>query len=104
MSLKRCANCAIASKFATQLLTTLPLFSADFLNRTPQPPSFAVTRQAVQALKTMEALDAWEDVTELGNHLLDMPVEPKLGKTLLYSVALKCLDPVLTIVCCSAYR
>jgi len=52
----------------------------------------------------MEALDAWEDVTELGNHLLDLPIEPRLGKMVLYAVLLKCLDPVLTIVCCAAYR
>ena len=63
-----------------------------------------MTRNAVQMLKTMEALDAWEDVTELGNHLLDLPVEPRLGKMVLYAVVLKCLDPVLTIVCCAAYR
>ena len=42
---------------------------ADFLNRAPQQPSFMVMRNAVQMLKTMEALDEWEDewedVTEL---------------------------------------
>ena len=58
----------------------------------------------IQVLKTIEALDAWEDVTELGNHLLDLPVEPRLGKMLLYSIALKCVDPVLTIVACAAYK
>ena len=63
-----------------------------------------VTRNAVQLLKTIEALDTWEDVTELGSHLLDLPIEPRLAKMLLYSVVLKCLDPVLTIVCCSSYR
>ena len=55
-------------------------------------------------LQTIDALDSWEDLTELGHHLLDLPVEPRLGKMLLYSVVLKCLDPVLTIVCCLAYR
>ncbi len=88
----------------TKLLAPPNTPIADFLNRTPQPPSFMVTRNAVQALKTMEALDAWEDVTELGNHLLDLPIEPRLGKMVLYAVVLKCLDPVLTIVCCTAYR
>jgi len=34
---------------------------------------------------------------ELSHHLLDLPVEPRLGKMLLYSIVLKCLlDPVLT--------
>jgi HrpA-like RNA helicase len=88
----------------TKLLAPPNTPIADFLSRTPQPPSFMVTRNAVQMLKTMEALDAWEDVTELGSHLLDMPVEPRLGKMVLYAVVLKCLDPILTIVCCISYR
>ncbi|XP_043241748.1 3'-5' RNA helicase YTHDC2-like isoform X2 [Amphibalanus amphitrite] len=77
---------------------------ADFLAKTPDPPPFMVTRAAVQLLKTIDALDPWEDVTELGHHLLDLPVEPRLGKAVLYSIVLKCLDPVLTIVCCLAHR
>ena len=49
-------------------------------------------------------MDQWEDLTELGHHLADLPVEPRLGKMVLYSIVLKCLDPVLTIVCALAYR
>ena len=73
---------------------------ADFLARISDPPSFQTTRTNVQALKTMEALNTLEDLTELGNHLLDLPVEPQYGKMLLYAINLKCLDPVLTIVSC----
>ncbi|XP_054714089.1 3'-5' RNA helicase YTHDC2-like [Uloborus diversus] len=77
---------------------------ADFLAKAPDPPPFMVTRNAVTLLKTIDALDPWEELTELGLHLLDLPIEPRLGKMVLYSVVLKCLDPVLTIVCCLAYR
>ncbi|XP_076620145.1 3'-5' RNA helicase YTHDC2 [Colletes latitarsis] len=77
---------------------------AEFLERALEPPSNIVTRNAVQLLKTIDALDPWEDLTELGSHLLDLPVEPRLGKMLLYAVVLKCLDPVLTIVCSLAYK
>ena len=73
---------------------------ADYLARISDPPSFQTTRTNVQSLKTMEALNTLEDLTELGNHLLDLPVEPKYGKMLLYALNLKCLDPVLTIVAC----
>ena len=31
---------------------------------------------------------------------MELSVEPRLGKIILASVALRCLDPVLTIVCC----
>ncbi|XP_012146608.1 3'-5' RNA helicase YTHDC2 [Megachile rotundata] len=77
---------------------------AEFLDRAIEPPSNMVTRNAVQLLKTIDALDPWEDLTELGSHLLDLPIEPRLGKMLLYAVVLKCLDPVLTIVCSLAYK
>lgn len=77
---------------------------AEFFERAIEPPPILVTRNAVQLLKTIDALDTWENLTELGTHLLDLPVEPRLGKTLLYAVVLKCLDPILTIVCSLAYR
>lgn len=77
---------------------------AEYLDRALEPPPSIVTRNAVQLLKSIDALDAWEDLTELGTHLLDLPVEPRLGKMLLYAVVLKCLDPILTIVCSLAYR
>ena len=77
---------------------------AEFLDRAIEPPSNVVTRNAVQLLKTIDALDTWESLTELGTHLLDLPVEPRLGKMLLYAVVLKCLDPILTIVCSLSYR
>ncbi|XP_015112250.1 3'-5' RNA helicase YTHDC2 [Diachasma alloeum] len=77
---------------------------AEYLDRALEPPSNIVTRNAVQLLKSIDALDAWEDLTELGTHLLDLPVEPRLGKMLLYAVVLKCLDPILTIVCSLAYK
>ncbi|KAK0178149.1 hypothetical protein PV328_002126 [Microctonus aethiopoides] len=77
---------------------------AEYLDRALEPPSNFITRNAVQLLKSIDALDAWEDLTELGTHLLDLPVEPRLGKMLLYAVVLKCLDPILTIVCSLAYK
>ncbi|XP_046559065.1 3'-5' RNA helicase YTHDC2-like [Haliotis rubra] len=88
----------------TKLLAPVNMSIADFLAKCPEPPSFLVTRNAVQLLKQMDALDTWEDLTELGHHLTDLPVEPRLGKMVLYSVVLKCLDPILTIVCALAYK
>lgn len=54
--------------------------------------------------KTIDAMDPWEDLTELGYHLADLPVEPHLGKMVLCAVVLKCLDPILTITCMLSYR
>ncbi len=55
-------------------------------------------------LQQIDALDQYDDLTELGHHLVDLPVEPRYGKMVLYSVVLKCLDPILTIACALAYR
>ena len=77
---------------------------ADYLARMSNPPPFQTTRTNIQTLKIMEALNNLEDITELGNHLLDLPVDPRFGKMILYAVSLKCLDPVLTIVACLSYK
>lgn len=77
---------------------------AEFLSNAPETPSKLMIDNAVNLLKTIDALDPWEDLTELGHHLVDLPIEPRLGKMVLYSVVLKCLDPVLTIACALAYK
>ena len=55
-------------------------------------------------MQQIDALDPFDELTELGHHLTDLPVEPRYGKMVLYSVVLKCLDPILTIACSLAYR
>ncbi|XP_072216626.1 3'-5' RNA helicase YTHDC2 isoform X2 [Excalfactoria chinensis] len=76
----------------------------DFLMKAPDPPPSSIVNNAIQMLKKIDAMDAWEDLTELGYHLVELPVEPHLGKMVLCAVVLKCLDPVLTIACTLAYR
>ncbi|XP_071964049.1 3'-5' RNA helicase YTHDC2-like [Antedon mediterranea] len=77
---------------------------ADFLSKAPEPPNFLTIKNSIQLLKDVDAMDNWEDLTELGHHLADLPIEPTLGKMVLYSIVFKCLDPILTIVCSLAYR
>nr|XP_033784978.1 3'-5' RNA helicase YTHDC2 isoform X1 [Geotrypetes seraphini] len=88
----------------TKLLAPINCPIADFLMKAPEPPPTLIVRNAVQMLKTIDAMDTWEDLTELGYHLADLPVEPHLGKMVLCAVVLKCLDPILTIACTLAYR
>ncbi|KAM6310741.1 LOW QUALITY PROTEIN: 3'-5' RNA helicase YTHDC2-like [Podargus strigoides] len=73
-------------------------------SKAPDPPPALIVRNAVQMLKTIDAMDPWEDLTELGYCLTELPVEPHLGKMVVCAVVLKCLDPVLTIVCTLAYQ
>ncbi|XP_053330262.1 3'-5' RNA helicase YTHDC2 [Spea bombifrons] len=88
----------------TKLLAPINCPIADFLMKAPEPPPALIVRNAVQMLKTIDAMDTWEDLTELGYHLADLPVEPHLGKMVLCAVVLKCLDPILTIACTLAHR
>lgn len=88
----------------TKLLAPTSCPVAEFLSKAPQPPPPHAIRNAVTMLKTIAALDQHEDLTELGYHLADLPVEPHLGKMVLCAVVLKCLDPILTIACTLAYR
>uniref|UniRef100_A0A3B3HYC5 RNA helicase n=1 Tax=Oryzias latipes TaxID=8090 RepID=A0A3B3HYC5_ORYLA len=88
----------------TKLLAPSSCLIGDFLSKAPQPPPARSVSSAVQVLKKIDALEQNEDLTELGYRLADLPVEPQLGKMVLCGVVLKCLDPILTIVCALAYR
>ncbi|XP_062334436.1 3'-5' RNA helicase YTHDC2 isoform X1 [Osmerus eperlanus] len=88
----------------TKLLAPITCTIAEFLSKAPEPPPILIVKNAVQMLKTIDAMDPWEDLTELGYHLADLPVEPHLGKMVLCAVVLKCLDPILTIACTLAHR
>jgi HrpA-like RNA helicase len=57
-----------------------------------------------QLLEDIGALDERERLTSLGRHLAALPLPPALGKMLLYACLFGCLDPVLTVACCMAYR
>ncbi|TSL28277.1 putative ATP-dependent RNA helicase YTHDC2 [Bagarius yarrelli] len=88
----------------TKLLAPVTCSIAEFLAKAPEPPHLLTVKNAVQMLKTIDAMDPWEDLTELGYHLADLPIEPHLGKMVLCAVVLKCLDPILTIACMLSYR
>uniref|UniRef100_H3CDI3 RNA helicase n=1 Tax=Tetraodon nigroviridis TaxID=99883 RepID=H3CDI3_TETNG len=88
----------------TKLLAPPSCQVAEFLSKAPQPPPAHAIKNALQMLKSIDAMEQHEDLTDLGFHLADLPVEPHLGKMVLCAVALKCLDPILTIACTLAYR
>lgn len=69
----------------------------DFLAKAMQPPDPLSVRNSVQLLKTIGALDDNEELTNLGIHLANLPVDPRIGKMLIMGAILSCLDPVLSI-------
>lgn len=78
---------------------------ADFLAKAVEPPAQAAITGAVQLLEDIGALEpGTEALTVLGRHLAALPLPPRVGKMLLYGLLFGCLDPVLTVACCMAYR
>ena len=75
-----------------------------FIQKALDPPNPLNISTSIEKLKIMDALNVDGSLSELGVHLLDLPLEPCLGKMVLYSVILRCLDPVLTIACTLAHK
>uniref|UniRef100_UPI00358FE3E5 3'-5' RNA helicase YTHDC2-like n=1 Tax=Myxine glutinosa TaxID=7769 RepID=UPI00358FE3E5 len=88
----------------TKLLAPNNVTVEEYLSKAPEPPSLLLIKDSITLLKAMDAMDESQDLTALGHHLSDLPIEPRFGKMVLYSVVLKCLDPVLTIACSLAHR
>ncbi|KAK9996531.1 hypothetical protein SO802_021217 [Lithocarpus litseifolius] len=71
---------------------------SEFLSRALQPPEPLSVQNAVEYLKIIGALDENENLTLLGRNLSTLPVEPKLGKMLIFGAIFNCLDPIMTVV------
>ena len=70
---------------------------ADTLALALTPPPAPAVAAALAQLRALRALDTAEALTPLGQCLVRMPVDARLGKMLIYGAMLRCLDPVLTV-------
>ncbi|CAI5462408.1 unnamed protein product [Closterium sp. Yama58-4] len=75
-----------------------------FLSKAMQPPEPLAVQNAVQLLETIGAFTPDEQLTSLGCHLAAIPVEPRIGKMLIFGAIFNCLAPALTIAASLAYR
>ena len=93
--------------------------AAAFLAKAAEPPPPAAVGNALRLLEAIGAItppaaeggdppgrqqQRGERLTTLGRHLAALPLAPAVGKLVLYGVLFRCLDPVLTVACCLAYR
>lgn len=88
----------------TKLLAPVNVSIADFLSKALEAPPYLMIRSSVALLKSIDALDEEEELTEMGKILVDLPIDPRLGKMLLFGIMLKCIDPILTIATTLSYR
>lgn len=77
---------------------------ASFLRKALDPPSDRAIELAITHLMDLNALDHNEELTPLGFHLARLPVEPHIGKMILFGALLTCLDPVLTIAASLSFK
>lgn len=77
---------------------------ARFLQRALDPPSEKAVNLAIKNLTDLTALDRSENLTALGVHLARLPVEPHIGKLILFGALLGCLDPILTIAASLSFK
>lgn len=45
-----------------------------------------------------------ENLTALGHHLAQLPVDVRIGKLMLFGAIFQCVDSVLTIAACLSYK
>uniref|UniRef100_A0A6Q2YUD7 ATP-dependent DNA/RNA helicase DHX36 n=1 Tax=Esox lucius TaxID=8010 RepID=A0A6Q2YUD7_ESOLU len=77
---------------------------AEFLRKALDPPTEEAITLAITHLMDLNALDRSEALTPLGFHLARLPVEPHIGKLILFGALLGCLDPVLTIAASLSFK
>jgi ATP-dependent RNA helicase DHX36 len=75
-----------------------------FLSKAIQSPPMVSIKNALDLLNRLGALDEKEHLTTLGTFLATLPMDPRLGKMILYGAIFQCLDPILTIAACLSYR
>ncbi|ORX48084.1 P-loop containing nucleoside triphosphate hydrolase protein [Piromyces finnis] len=78
--------------------------ASDFLSQAIEAPQELTIQQALQLLEIVGAIDNQENLTTLGRALALIPLNPRIGKMLIYGSLYHCLDPVLTIASGISYR
>ena len=75
-----------------------------FLSMAIEPPPEGAIASALKSLHELDAVDSKDELTALGHHLAELPVDARLGKMMLYGAMFSCLDPILTIAAGVGFR
>ncbi|KAJ1528629.1 hypothetical protein ONE63_007024 [Megalurothrips usitatus] len=74
-----------------------------FSNMLESPDSESINSALVR-LQNIGALDEKQDLTPLGCHLAQLPVDVRIGKLMLFGAIFRCLDSALTMAACLSYK
>lgn len=75
-----------------------------FLAKVMMPPDEAVVESSQQMLEAINALDESENLTPLGFHLANLPIDPLTGRMLLMAGIFSCVGPILTVAACLSFK
>lgn len=81
--------------------------SSQFLQKVLDPPSIEAVRLSLNTLRTINALElrgGSEELTPLGFHLAQLPLDPQTGKMILMGAIFSCLDPVLSVAASLSFK
>lgn len=76
----------------------------EYLRKALSPPEEKAIHSSVNALMTLGALTREKRLTSLGQHLANLPLDVRIGKMIIHSALLHCVDPVLTMAACLSVR
>lgn len=76
----------------------------EYLKKALSPPEEKAIHSSVNALMTLGALTREKRLTSLGQHLANLPLDVRVGKMIIHSALLHCVDPVLTMAACLSVR
>lgn len=80
---------------------------AAFLRRVLDPPSDLAVTLSLDLLETIGAVEmvgGTEQLTPLGFHLAQLPLDPQTGKMILLAAVFSCLDPVLSVAASLSFK
>lgn len=89
-------------------IKTLPNFSArqiiEVIGAILEPPTDDNINSAIIRLQDVGAFDLDQNLTALGHHLAELPVDVRIGKLMLFGAIFQCVDSVLTVAACLSYK
>ncbi|XP_063227426.1 ATP-dependent DNA/RNA helicase DHX36-like isoform X2 [Bacillus rossius redtenbacheri] len=75
-----------------------------FLTKVMNSPEQKVIALSVKLLRDLKALDEHENLTPLGYHLANLPLDPHIGKMILMAAIFSCIDPIFTVAASLSFK
>lgn len=74
------------------------------LGRVMEPPDEKIVELSLQLLRNISALDDNENLTPLGFHLAQLPLDPLTGRMLIMAAVFSCVGPILTVAATNSFK